>query len=230
MSHPLDNPVWSSLTGHHRALARVDGDAGRYPADVAPFVAVDAYDAATEEKLAGLVTPGESVCLVGRAPPLSVAWVHESPVPIAQMLCRERLAVVDGPDVVALDASNIDDMLALTARVYPFYFRARTNALGPYIGIYDGHVLAAMAGRRMAFDGHQELSAICTHPEYLGRRYAQRLVAVLTNAILDEGRQPFLHVSHQNGRAKGLYERMGFRHRADVPLWSLTRSGPPDGG
>jgi ribosomal protein S18 acetylase RimI-like enzyme len=225
VTHPLDNPVWASLTGDHAALARVDGSAGRYPADVAPFVAVDAYDADTERRLAGLVAPGETVCLVGRAPPWSAAWSHESPVPISQMLCRERLAVVDGPEVVPLDDSNRDDMLALTARVYPFYFRARTNALGPYIGIYDGDVLAAMAGRRMAFDGYQELSAICTHPDYLGRRYAQRLVAILSNAILDEGRQPFLHVSHQNRRAQGLYQRIGFRHRAHIPLWSLTRAG-----
>lgn len=224
-SHPLDNPVWSSLTSDHAALALVNGAAGRYPSEVAPFVAVGVHDAAAERQLAALVAPGESVCLVGRAPPLSSSWQHESPVPISQMLCRDRLPVVDGPDVVPLGESHLADMLALTAQVYPYYFRQRTSALGPYIGIYDGDVLAAMAGRRMAFDGHQELSAICTHPDYLGRRYAQRLVALLTNAILDEGRQPFLHVSHQNLRAKSLYERMGYRHRADIPLWSLLRTG-----
>lgn len=222
-THPLDNPVWSALQGDHAALAIVDGAAGRYPSDVAPFVAVGAHDAAAERQLTGIVAPGESVCLVGRAPPLSSAWRHDSPVPISQMLCRERLPVVDGPEVVALGPSLLDDMLALTARVYPFYFRQRTIALGPYIGFYEGGLLTAMAGRRMAFDGHQELSAICTHPDFLGRGYAQRLIAVLTNAILDEDRQPFLHVSHQNTRAKSLYERMGYRHRADIPLWSLQR-------
>lgn len=223
-THPLDNPVWSALNSDHAALAIIDGAAGRYPSDVAPFVAVGTHDVAAEHQLAAIVAPGESVCLVGRAPPLSSAWRHESPVPISQMLCRERLPVVDGPDVVALDQSNVDDMLALTALVYPFYFRQRTIALGPYIGMYEDGVLAAMAGRRMAFDGHQELSAICTHPDFLGRRYAQRLVAVLTNAILDEDRQPFLHVSHQNIRAKSLYERVGYRHRVDIPLWSLQRA------
>jgi ribosomal protein S18 acetylase RimI-like enzyme len=222
-THPLDNPVWSALRSDHAALAIIDGTAGRYPSDVAPFVAVGAHGAAAERQLAAIVAPGESVCLVGRAPPLSSAWRQDSPVPISQMLCRDRLPVVDGPDVVALDQSHLDDMLALTALVYPFYFRRRTISLGPYIGFYEGGVLVAMAGRRMAFNGHQELSAICTHPDYLGRRYAQRLVAVLTNTILDHDRQPFLHVSHQNTRAKSLYERMGYRHRADIPLWSLQR-------
>lgn len=225
MDQPLDNPVWSALTSAHAALAIRAGEAARYPSDVAPFVAVGSHDVQAEQQLVGLVAPGESVCLVGRAPPLSSAWRHESPVPISQMLCQRRLAVVDGPAVTTLDDSHREDMLALTARVYPFYFRRHTNLLGPYIGIYDGSVLAAMAGRRMAFAGHQELSAICTHPDYLGRGLAQRLVALLTNAILDEDLQPFLHVSHQNTRAKALYERMGYRHRADIPLWSLLRVG-----
>ena len=36
----LDDPAWSALTGPHAALALVDGDARRYPADVSPFAAV----------------------------------------------------------------------------------------------------------------------------------------------------------------------------------------------
>ncbi len=224
MDHPLDNPVWSALISRHAALALRAGDAARYPADVAPFVAVDRYDSAAEQQLVGLVEPGESVCLVGRAPRLSTAWRHDSPVPISQMVCRSRLPVPAGPDVQPLSAANVPDMLALTARVYPFYFRPRTIAMGPYLGIYRDGILAAMAGRRMAFEGHQELSAICTHPDYLGRGLAQRLVAVLTNAILDEDTQPFLHVSYQNVRAKTLYERIGYRHRAELPLWSLLRT------
>ena len=96
MEHPLDNPVWSALTSRHAALALRAGDAARYRADVAPFVAVDRYDSAAEQELLGLVEPGESVCLVGRAPRLSSAWRHDSPVPISQMLCRARLPVPAG--------------------------------------------------------------------------------------------------------------------------------------
>jgi ribosomal protein S18 acetylase RimI-like enzyme len=31
-------------------------------------------------------------------------------------------------------------------------------------------------------------------------------------------------VSHENTRAKQLYEQLGFRHRRDIGFWSLRRS------
>ena len=35
---------------------------------------------------------------------------------------------------------------------------------------------------------------------------------------------PFLHVSHENVRARQLYEQLGYRHRRDIPFWSLYRA------
>jgi predicted GNAT family acetyltransferase len=67
------------------------------------------------------------------------------------------------------------------------------------------------------------MSAICTHPDFNGLGYARRLTTMLTNRTLAAGRLPFLHVSYENPRAKTLYERMGYRLRADVAFWSLTR-------
>lgn len=225
LSHPLDNPVWASLTTQHAALARNAGNAARYPADVAPFVAVRENTAQAAEQAASLIAPGELVCFVGIAPPLPSGWRIEQLVPIAQMSCRSRLENVDGPDVVELSRPHLADMLALTALVYPHYFRPRTIEMGRYLGIYDGNVLAAMAGERMHFDGHREISAVCAHPDYTGRGYARRLIAMLTNAILDGGELPFLHFSHENVRAKSLYERIGFSFRTDIPLLVVTRPG-----
>jgi ribosomal protein S18 acetylase RimI-like enzyme len=223
--HPLDNPVWASLTSCHASLARTAGGAARYPAEVAPFVAVGVADARATEQAASLVAPGELVCFVGPAPPLPAGWRVEQSVPIAQMICRSRLEVIEGPEVIELSRAHLADVLALTALVYPHYFRARTMAMGRYFGIYDGDVLAAMAGERMHFDGHQEISAVCTHPDYVGRGYARRLIAMLTNEILDSGQLPFLHFSHENTRAKSLYERIGFSFRTDIALLVVTRSG-----
>lgn len=221
--HPLDNPVWSSLSGDHAKFARRVGNAARYPADVAPFVAIATNDAQAAQEASDLVAPGELACFVGLAPPLSSHWRVEQSVPIAQMVCRARLNVVDGPEVVELSQAHVPDMLALTALVYPHYFRPNTIAMGRYLGIYDGNVLAAMAGERMRFDGHQEISAVCTHPNYVGRGYARRLIAMLTRDILDGARLPFLHFSHENVRAKALYERLGFVFRTDIPLLVATR-------
>jgi ribosomal protein S18 acetylase RimI-like enzyme len=219
--HPLDNPVWASLCTRHSPLARREGAAARYPADIAPFVAVDptAPDAATD--LARLVAADEPVLMVGPAPALDARWTVATPVPIAQMVCWAPIPAVAGPAITELDARHLADVLALTALVYPHYFRPRTPQMGRYIGIYVDGVLAAMAGERMGFDGHQEISAVCTHPEHTGRGYAQRLVAELTNASFDAARIPFLHVAHENIRAKTLYQRMGYVHRTDIDLWSL---------
>ncbi len=223
MTHPLDNPVWASLTSAHAELARRTANAARYPADAAPFGAVDVANEESAAQLANLVDVGESVLFVGLAPPLPSGWEVEPVVLIAQMTCDARQPVNDGPRIVELSHDRNADMLDLTARVYPHYFRLRTTEMGRYIGIYDGDTLAAMAGERMRLPGHQELSAICTHPDYTGRGYAQRMVAMLTNDILDSGRAPFLHVSHQNLRAKALYERLGYTYRADIPLLAVRR-------
>lgn len=225
----LDNPVWSALTSRHAAFARRGANAARYPAQVAPFVAVDPADALALVQLASLVDVGETVLFVGPAPPLDSNWsVVEPLVHIAQMVCAARLPVNDGPEVIELSAAHRADVLDLTARVYPHYFRPRTMDLGRYFGIYDGAKLAALAGERMRLHGHTELSAICTDPAYVGRGYAQRLTAMLTNDLLEQGVQPFLHVSQANTRAKSLYERMGYRFRADIPLLAVRRVASPD--
>jgi ribosomal protein S18 acetylase RimI-like enzyme len=222
--HPLDNPVSATLTSHHAALAIATDGAARYPADIAPFVGVAAGDARAAAGVEALVAPGELVIFVGAAPPLSSAWRVEQSVEIAQMIRHAPLDVPDGPPVIELAREkHTADMLALTALVYPHYFRPRTVAMGRYFGIYDGTRLAAMAGERMHCEGHREISAVCTHPDYLGRGYARRLIALLTNAILEAGETPFLHFAHENVRAKSLYERIGFAHRGDIALLVATR-------
>ena len=224
MTPPLDNPVWSSLTSHHAGFARRSGSAARYPADVAPFVGVDAFDAHAAEQLASLLEVGETALFVGPSPGFDARWKAELLEHIAQGTCSARLHVKDGPPMIELTTrTHIADVLDLTSRVYPHYFRPRTVEMGRYFGIYDGNKLAAITGERMRFDGHTELSAICTDPAYLGRGYAQRLVAMLTNDILERGDLPFLHVSHRNARAKSLYEHMGFRWRADIALTAVKR-------
>ncbi|MGN6511989.1 MAG: GNAT family N-acetyltransferase, partial [Lysobacteraceae bacterium] len=192
----LDNPFWSSLATRHQAIARRVGEVARYPAEYAPFLGIAHAGADVGPALDALVAPGESVYLLGIAPHLVPdGWRLQGFADLAQMACAEPLAVVDGPDVVALDEGHRDDVLALTARVYPHYFRPRTMELGRYFGIYVDGRLAAMIGERLGTHGHVEMSAICTHPDCTGRGYARRLTAFLTNDALAHGRTPFLHVS-----------------------------------
>lgn len=219
----LDNPFWSSLQTRHRDIALRHGQAARYPAEFAPFLGIAHAGVDVAEDLAPLVAPGESVYLLGVAPVVPDGWRLEAFRPLAQMVCTAPLEVIDGPEIIALSDAHRADVLALTALVYPHYFRPRTMELGRYFGIYQEGRLAAIIGERLGTEACTEMSAICTHPDFNGRGYARRLTAMLTNDTLERGRIPFLHVSHENTRAKQLYEQIGFRLRRDIGFWALRR-------
>jgi ribosomal protein S18 acetylase RimI-like enzyme len=204
-------------------LAVTDGSIARYPAAVAPFVSVGDETADVAGRLERLVERGEHLYFVGQVPKLGEGWSVERHAPLPQMVCRSPSKVKDGPEVIVMSDAHVPDMLALTALVFPGFFRARTIDMGRYIGIYHGSTLAAMAGERMRMDGYTEISAVCTHPDYVGRGYAQRLVAMVSNAAFERGSTPFLHVYRHNTRAMAVYERLGFAVRTDVALCSVTR-------
>lgn len=221
----LDNPFFSALDSLHRDVALRRGDVARYPADVAPFLGLAHADTDVGDAFDALVPEGDEALLLGVAPArMHEAWKLEPFADLAQMVRDEPLQEVDGPDILELGEGHRDDVLALTALVYPHYFRARTMELGRYFGIYDNDRLAAMIGERLGTQHAREMSAICTHPDFLGRGHARRLTAFLVNDTLRDGRLPFLHVSHANARAKQLYERSGWRMRRDIPFWRLARA------
>jgi ribosomal protein S18 acetylase RimI-like enzyme len=223
--HPLDNPFWSALDTIHRDVALREGDVARYRADMAPFLGVADAGADIGGALDAFIAPGETVLMLGVAPDrLPRGWRLDPLEELAQMACDTPLALADGPDIAELGDADRSDVLALTALVYPHYFRERTMDLGRYIGIRVGGRLAAMAGERLGTPAHREMSAICTHPGFNGQGFARRLTAQLTNDTLAAGRGPFLHVSQRNTRAKALYERMGYRLRRTIPFWSLRRA------
>jgi len=225
-SHPLDNPIWHSLVTQHAHLAVTQGSAARYPAQIAPFIAAENADPQTDQQLRAIVDAGESVYLLGVAPALESGWRVLEQTTIAQMICREHLEPRPGPQFRALTADDRDNMLELTAKVFPGYYRERTHEMGRYIGIYAADTLAAMAGERMCLDGFVEISAVCTHPDFTSRGFAARLVTALCNDIVSRRQTPFLHVNWGNARARALYAKLGFADRASIPLWSLQRLAP----
>ena len=220
-SHPLDNPVWHSLMTQHAGLALTADGAARYPASIVPFAAIGEPSARAASQLTSLVDDAESVFVVSVAPEPPPGWQLEPKKPVLQMICPTRAPEVPGPPVRTMTAAEAPDMIALTDLVFPGFFRPRTLEMGSYLGIYDGSRLAAMAGERMRLDGYQELSAVCTHPDYTGRRYAQRLLAILCNSAFDRGFTPFLHVYADNERAIGVYRKMNFVDRTVLPFWAF---------
>ena len=224
-ANPLDNPVWHSLTTQHAVLAITATGAAKYPPAVAPFAAVGDVPGRSSMQLASLVEDNDSVYLVGVAPDPPQGFLLEPKKPCLQMICHAPPAAIPGPPVAEMTGGERDDMLELTALVFPGFFRPRTLEMGRYLGIYAGGRLAAMAGERMRLDGFQEISAVCTHPDYTGRGYAQRLVSLVCRSAFERGFVPFLHVYHDNARAIGVYRQLGFADRSNLPLWLLHKAG-----
>jgi len=120
--------------------------------------------------------------------------------------------------IVALGVADVPEMLALARVTQPGPFGPRTAELGDYIGIRQRGVLVAMAGERMRIAGFTEISAVCTHPDHVGRGHAAGLMLELMAHIRNHGETPFLHVRHDNTRAIQLYERLGFRQKREFQL------------
>lgn len=114
-------------------------------------------------------------------------------------------------------------MRELTQIAFPAFFRERTGDLGLYLGIYEGDRLVAMAGERLALTGLQEISGVCTHPDFAGRGHARRLTRALLSRHRQRGIRSFLHVSEGNVAARRLYESMGFVVRASLPMCKVER-------
>ena len=224
-NNALNNPMWSALTSAQAHFA-IGGSLGkRYPAEVAPFIAAPEPSSAAAEALAELVAPGEIVNIVSVTPKLDRGWEVLATGNIVQMIWRDDAAAPDEDmaGITALTEADAPDMLALTALVFPGYFRRRTPEMGEYFGIRQDGQFAAMAGERMKLHGYEEISAVCTHPNFTGRGYAARLINLLVAKQLKRGIVPFLHVNETNARARALYTRLGFVDRALLPLWLLKR-------
>ncbi|MEO6103346.1 MAG: GNAT family N-acetyltransferase [Pseudoxanthomonas sp.] len=219
----LENPIWESLASRHRSLAVREGDIARYPAEVAPFLGVASDGVEVTAALELLVPRGDTVLLLGPVPHQPQGWALTHLAQLAQMVCPARVQEVDGPMIIELSEPHRADVLALTTLVYPHYFRPRTIDLGRYFGLYQHGRLAAMIGERMGMEGHTEISAVCTHPDFNGLGYARHLLTWLSNDNLRRGHTPFLHVSQQNQRAMCLYERNGYRTGRNIAFWSLRR-------
>ena len=218
----LDNPIWHSLTTRHAKLAIGSGSVRRYPATVTPFAAVRDTESSTEEELKALVSVGERVGVLAVVPQWSQEWSIVHSFMIRQYVWQGG-DLPASPSVVGLDDSDIGAMTALTELVYPAYFRHETARLGRYFGIKRGDVLCAMGGIRMAMDGYQEISAVCTHPDFRGQGNATVVTAHLVRHVTGQGDVPFLHTEADNVVAQAVYEKLGFRLNQELPFSVVER-------
>ncbi|MFJ7996271.1 GNAT family N-acetyltransferase [Streptomyces sp. NPDC096310] len=230
--HPLDNPTRAALTGPHAHFAERHGALLRYPAEVAPWLALPDDPAETDwADVAALAGPGGALALAGFAGEPPAGWEITFRADGVQMV-DAGLAAKPDEEAVRLGPADVPDILDLVERTRPGPFLTRTVELGTYLGIRRGGALVAMAGERMRPPGWTEISAVCTAPEFRGQGLAARLILAVADGIRARGDTPFLHASAANTNAVRLYESLGFRLRRSteflgvrVPAGAVVTTG-----
>ena len=226
--HPLDRPVWASLTGAHESLSQGGPLARRYVSSVNLFASARDDSPQALAALAELLRPGEQVFVlqvpeIVVPPALKAVKRGRGVQMLATRLLRDETAHAD-LDCQPLGDADAVDMLQLAQLTEPGPFLARTHTMGRFLGVREGRQLVAMAGERFRPPGHGEVSGVCTHPQWRGRGLARRLSATVAAAIQDRGDTPFLHAWKTNHAAIELYRRLGFEQRCEVEVAVLERS------
>ena len=222
MEHLLDNPIWNALNTGNTKLANGDGRAKFLDRDAGAFVAL------RENSIGGLMslygmTPAESPVVLFVSEDISIPeeWEILVKKPLLQLVYLHKYAPQERVEATTLSEKNVAAMLSLTALTQPGPFLPRTIEFGNYEGIFEGNQLVAMAGRRFHANPYVEISAVCTHPEHLGKGYARMLVSNQIHDILSESGIPFLHVLPENIAAYQLYLKLGFELRKEMLCYVL---------
>jgi len=222
--HPLDNPIWHALTTRQSSVAEVCGKAVRFIPDVSPLGGLEDPSEGSFASLGTLLQSGTKVGLfLHELPKLSVGWEIASSGDLLQMIHDGPMVHEPIPDVLRLGDTDAVEMTELAHLTKPGPFHPKTHELGEFFGIRRDGTLAAMAGERLRLPGYTEISAVCTHPQHLGRGYAGWLVSLLIERIRRRSETPFLHVRGDNNRAIALYERLGFKTRLQYHYVVLRR-------
>lgn len=221
---PLDCPVWSALTGDHRAFAEGGPLAIRYDREVSPLATLGERTPRAYAALAALIPSDGWVMLhTPDVPALPEGFIVERRAPLLQMVLEAPIVEAEEADILALGPADVPEMLDLAGRTKPGPFLPRTIELGAYVGIRRDGRLAAMAGERMRFSGFVEISAVCVDPDHRGLGYAALLTRHLARRQQAEGLTPFLHVIAENAPAIALYEKLGFARRAGFVITVVRR-------
>jgi len=227
--HPLDRPVWSSLTTYHARLSEGNALARRFLPDVNLFVSTCDESPEALAALAEVVEPGEFAFIL-QVPEISAPSSFELvkstegvQMVITTDVASNRTAGTSDAEIVTLTDEDAPEMLALATLTEPGPFLTRTHVMGHFRGVRIDGRLAAMAGERLRFPGYTEVSGVCTHPDFRGRGLARRLSAAVVAGIEARGDKAFLHAWKSNHAAISLYEGLGFRIRTGVNVQVLKR-------
>jgi predicted GNAT family acetyltransferase len=218
MNHVLDNPLYNALQSGCKQFTNGTDNVKYFPKEVSPFAGTDDLNAASLTVLYNMLPEGRTVVFItAQQPEIPSQWqiVHQSKV--YQMMGDSILPTDTGhAGIVPLTIEHVPQMLSLTKLTNPGPFEERTIEFGNYSGIFHNNQLVAMTGQRLRIDDYIEVSAVCTHPNHLGKGYARALILHTIKQIVAMHKIPFLHVRTDNTRAIEVYKSMGFTVRQEL--------------
>jgi predicted GNAT family acetyltransferase len=219
MEHVLDNPAWSALISGNKHLALGNDFVKYFDSEVSPFAGFKENTPENFQRLYELMPYNRPVLFVATTEiEIPNPWKVINAIKGFQMVCETATTEKVNAQIKVQPLLNehIPQMLALTQLTNPGPFASRTIDFGHYMGVFEDDKLVAMAGRRLHAFPYAEISAVCTHPDHLGKGYARELLIYQINRIKAAAGVPFLHVRYDNERAVNVYKSLGFTTRTEV--------------
>lgn len=225
MSHPLDNPIWNALNTGSQSLSFGTDRVRLIDRQMGFFAGMPAYEPENLDELYDFLEPGKRVILF---PPghlvLDEKWTVHNDHELLQMVCERDFSTLEpNTEILPLHHSHVPEMLTLTQLTKPGPFLSKTIDFGNYFGFFSQGKLVSMAGARLSPSPYTEVSAVCTHPDFVGQGISKKVMPFVLEGIQSRGNIPFLHLYPDNTPAFRLYASLGFVSRAMLRVYLLEK-------